>query len=96
MRGITLRAIKKKNKSGDNWKMEGKKKKNLRKYHIEYEQRIDPKHNAFQIIFIEIMYCKFYVYLSPFVAWRYFYGYPTTISIFFNAIITIYYKDVHI
>lgn len=48
-----------------------KKKKNLRKYHIGYEhkQRIDSKHNnAFQIIFIEIMDCKFCVYLSPFVA----------------------------
>lgn len=69
MRGITLRAIKKKKIKVviiERWKE--KKKKNLRKYHIEYEQRIDPKHNAFQIIFIEIMYCKFYVYLSPFVA----------------------------
>lgn len=47
-----------------------KKKKNLRKYHIgyEYKQRIDSKHNAFQIIFIKIMDCKFCMYLSPFVA----------------------------
>lgn len=31
-------------------------------------KRIDSKHDAFQIIFIEIMDCKFCTYLSPFVA----------------------------
>lgn len=70
MRGITLRAIKVKVVIIMNIMMK-KKKKNLRKYHIGYEhkQRIDSKHNnAFQIIFIEIMDCKFCVYLSPFVA----------------------------